>query len=53
MDMQELAKEFMAQKRFALVGASGNTEKNGYRIFKNLSRPRLRGLPGQPRPGGT
>jgi len=36
--MEELAKEFMAQKRFALVGASGNTEKNGYRIFKNLSR---------------
>jgi len=38
MDMQELAKEFMAQKRFALVGATANTAKNGYRIFKNLSR---------------
>jgi len=36
--MEEMAKEFMAQKRFALVGATGNTEKNGYRIFKNLSR---------------
>jgi len=38
MDMQELVKEFMAQKRFALVGATSNTSKNGYRIFKNLSR---------------
>jgi predicted CoA-binding protein len=38
MDMEELAKEFMAQKRFALVGATSNTSKNGYRIFKNLSR---------------
>jgi predicted CoA-binding protein len=37
-DVQELVKEFMAQKRFALVGATGNTQKNGYRIFKNLSR---------------
>ena len=36
--MEELAKEFMAQKRFALVGASANTAKNGYRIFKNLTR---------------
>jgi len=36
--MEELAKEFMAQKRFALVGATSNTSKNGYRIFKNLSR---------------
>jgi len=36
--MQELAKEFMAQKKFAVVGATGNTAKNGYRIFKNLSR---------------
>jgi len=36
--MQELAKEFMAQKRFALVGATANTSKNGYRIFKNLTR---------------
>jgi predicted CoA-binding protein len=36
--MEELVKEFMAQKKFALVGATSNTEKNGYRIFKNLSR---------------
>jgi len=38
MSMEKLAKEFMAQKRFALVGATSNTSKNGYRIFKNLSR---------------
>lgn len=36
--MEELAREFMAQKKFALVGATANAEKNGYRIFKNLSR---------------
>jgi predicted CoA-binding protein len=35
---QDLVKEFMAQKRFALVGATSNTSKNGYRIFKNLTR---------------
>ena len=36
--MEELAKEFMSQKKFALVGATANTSKNGYRIFKNLTR---------------
>ncbi|MFC2062685.1 CoA-binding protein [Chloroflexota bacterium] len=34
--MQELIKEFMAQKRFAVVGATDNTEKFGYQIFKNM-----------------
>ncbi len=34
----DLVKEFMAQKRFAVVGATDNTSKNGYRIFKNLTR---------------
>ena len=34
--MQELIKEFMAQKRFAVVGATDNPEKNGNRIFRNL-----------------
>ena len=34
--MQELIKEFMAQKRFALVGATDNREKYGNQIFKNL-----------------
>ena len=38
MDIQELVKEFMAQKKFAIIGATSNTAKNGYRIFKNLTR---------------
>ena len=38
MAIEELVKEFMAQKRFAVIGATSNTSKNGYRIFKNLTR---------------
>ena len=34
--MQDLIKEFMAQKRFAIVGATDNPEKYGNQIFKNL-----------------
>ncbi len=34
--MQDLIKEFMAQKRFAIIGATDNIEKYGYKIFKNL-----------------
>ena len=34
--MQDLIKEFMAQKRFAVVGATDNREKYGNQIFKNL-----------------
>jgi predicted CoA-binding protein len=34
--MQELIKEFMDQKRFAVVGATDNPEKYGNRIVKNL-----------------
>ena len=34
--MQELIKEFMSQKAFAVVGASDNPEKYGNRIVKNL-----------------
>ena len=34
--MQDLIKEFMEQKRFAIVGATANPEKYGYEIFKNL-----------------
>jgi predicted CoA-binding protein len=36
--MEELIKEFIAKKRFAVVGATDNTEKNGNRIFKNLAK---------------
>jgi len=34
--MQDLIQDFMAQKRFAVVGASDNPEKYGNRIVKNL-----------------
>lgn len=34
--MQDLIKEFMAQNRFAIVGATSNAKKYGYQIFKNL-----------------
>jgi uncharacterized protein len=34
--MQDLIKEFMAQKRFAVVGATDNPRKYGHQIFKNL-----------------
>jgi predicted CoA-binding protein len=34
--VQDLIKEFMAQKRFAIVGATDNPEKYGNQIFKNL-----------------
>jgi len=34
--MQDLIKEFMAQKRFAIVGATSNTRKYGHQIFTNL-----------------
>jgi len=36
--MEELIKEFMTKKRFAVVGATDNTEKYGNRIFKNLTK---------------
>ena len=34
--MQDLIKEFIAQKRFAIVGATANPEKYGNQIVKNL-----------------
>jgi len=36
--MEELIKEFMAQKSFAVIGATDNPEKYGNKIFKNLTR---------------
>jgi predicted CoA-binding protein len=36
--MQDLIKEFMAKKRFAVVGATDNAEKYGNKIFKNLTK---------------
>lgn len=34
--MEDLIKEFMAKKKFAVIGATDNAEKYGNRIFKNL-----------------
>jgi predicted CoA-binding protein len=36
--MEELIKEFMAKKKFAVIGATDNAEKYGNRIFKNLTK---------------
>jgi len=53
--MQELIKEFMGQKRFAVVGATDNPQKYGNQIVKNLKgrgyevypvNPRLKELEG-------
>lgn len=34
--MQDLIEEFMAQKRFAVVGATADTKKHGNALFRNL-----------------
>jgi len=36
--VQELIKEFMAQKRFAVVVATDNPQKYGNQIVKNLQK---------------
>jgi uncharacterized protein len=55
--MQDLIKEFMAQKKFAVVGATDNPEKYGNQIVKNLIKrgyevypvnPKLKELEGLP-----
>jgi predicted CoA-binding protein len=47
--MQDLIEEFMAQKRFAVVGVSDNPEKYGNQIFKNLRRRGYEVYPVNPR----
>ena len=47
--MQDLIKEFIAQKRFAIVGATSNTKKYGYEIFQNLRRRGYEVYPVNPR----
>ncbi len=47
--MQDSIKEFMAQKKFAIVGATDNPKKNGYRIFQNLRRRGYEVYPVNPR----
>ncbi|MDD4924366.1 MAG: CoA-binding protein [Dehalococcoidales bacterium] len=47
--MQGLIKEFMAQKKFAVIGASDNPEKYGNRIVKNLKERSYDVYPVNPR----
>ena len=47
--MQDLIKEFMAQKRFAIVGATDDTKKYGHEIFKNLKSRGYEAYPVNPR----
>jgi predicted CoA-binding protein len=47
--MQELIKEFMAQKKYAVVGASDNPDKYGNKIVKNLKARGYEVFPVNPR----
>lgn len=47
--MQDLIKEFMAQKKFAVVGATDNPEKYGNQILKNLKNRNYEVYPVNPR----
>ena len=47
--MQDLVKVFMAQKRFAVIGATDNHDKYDYRIFKNLKNRGYEVYPVNPR----
>ena len=47
--MQDLIREFMSQKRFAVVGATDNPEKYGYKIFKDLTSRGYEVYPVNPR----
>jgi uncharacterized protein len=47
--MQDLIKEFMAQKKFAVVGATDNPEKYGNQIVKNLIKRGYEVYPVNPR----
>ena len=48
-ELQELVEEFIAQKRFAVVGATDNHDKYGYQIFENLRRRGYEVFPVNPR----
>jgi predicted CoA-binding protein len=47
--MQELIREFMKQKRFAVVGATDNPEKYGNQIVKSLKKRGYEVYPVNPR----
>ena len=47
--MQDLIKEFMAEKSFAVVGATDNPEKYGYQILESLNKRDYEVYPVNPR----
>ena len=47
--MQDLIKEFMAQKKFAVIGATDNPEKYGHQILINLRKRDYEVYPVNPR----
>jgi predicted CoA-binding protein len=47
--MQELIKEFMGQKRFAVVGATDNPQKYGNQTVRNLKSRGYEVYPVNPR----
>lgn len=47
--MRDLIQEFIAQRRFAIVGATDNPQKYGYHIFKNLRNRGYEVYPVNPR----
>ncbi len=47
--MQDFIKEFMAQKKFAVVGATDNPEKYGHQILNNLRNRGYEVYPVNPR----
>ena len=47
--MRSLIREFMAQKTFAVIGATDNTEKYSYKIFKTLRNQGYEVYPVNPR----
>ncbi len=49
MQNQDLIKEFMAQKRFAIVGATNDTQKYGNKIFQNMKNRGYEVYPVNPR----
>ena len=49
MQDQDLVKEFMTQKRFAIVGATDDTQKYGNKIFLNMKNRGYEVYPVNPR----
>lgn len=47
--MQDNIRDFMAQRRFAVIGASDKTHKYGYQIFKSLNERNYEVYPVNPR----